>query len=260
MGLNLKELRKKIVNYKAIIISLVLVLIGLISFYFSYGNQNTEYVLLSQISSAIISIGLLSIIWQLFLERTFLDEVLLNLNINNNLKEAGITKIETNFRKIDWDSYFERVKDIDLFFAWSRTWRNTNRENLDNLSNKDVNIRLILPDPDDNDTMNTLSNRWKMEANEVKTNIRETSDDFKSIFESNKRAHLRIWYIKLAPLFTLYRFDGETLMAIYTHRENKPSVPTFKFMNGPIYTFIADEIKYMTEECEFRRIIYDNKS
>lgn len=245
-------------NYKVLLLSLVLFFVGCGLFVYTYGNHNFYSALLNQISSSIIAIGLLSIIWQVFIQRTFLKEILSELNISENLRSNGITEINDDFTQINWTPLFESVKNLDLFFAWSATWRHSNHKNLTDLSKRDVKIRLILPNPNHEDTMISLENRSKIESRkQIKDNIKESIKDFKKIF--NDKAHLEIWFLKKIPLFTVYRFDEIIVLALSSHTGTRTIVPSFKFEKGKIYDFINDEIAYMTEDSEFSELQYDNR-
>ena len=205
-----------------------------------------------------MAIGLLSIVWQVFLERTFADEIFAKARMSENIKISGISEINDNFKKIEWADLLDSARYIDLFFIWAQTWTNTYRDELKSVSKKkDVKIRLILPDPNNEQTLKSLMDRMKLFDSEyIKTKILETKRTYEEIF--NENAHLEIWLIKKPLLFSIYRFDNKIIFALSSHRTDKPSVPTFKFREGPIYKFLHDEISFLTES-EYSTKVYDNK-
>ncbi len=95
MGDNLLiKIFEKLVNYTTYILSLFFVLIGVLILLI----YNTPFPdLLKQIAGSLIIIGLVSLIWQLVVQRAFLDEILSKIGISRNLNDSGIVEITNDF-------------------------------------------------------------------------------------------------------------------------------------------------------------------
>lgn len=241
-----------------IIISFILFFIGLDLFLYFYGKLNPLDVLLNQIGITILAIGLFSLIWQLSLQKIFLKEILTIVGIKKSLNSAGIVEINENFNDINnWDFLFDSAKNIDILFLWGRSWRRNNKQHLERISEKIVNIRLILPDPREDETMNSLSYRLNEEDSTIRKNIIDTREFFEKIFQN--KAHLEIWVYKKPILFSMYRFDQKVILALFSHRSDK-EVPAFKFKEGKLCEFLKKDINYLTTEDEYSEIVFDNKN
>jgi len=78
---------------------------------------------------------------------------------------------------------FKTVKNLDIFFAYGRTWIATNEQELKKIAkHSGTNIRVFLPDPENEGIIKELGNRFKKTPTEVKNLILESSESFKSIF------------------------------------------------------------------------------
>ena len=77
-----------------------------------------------------------SLLWELLGKRRLLDEILTQVGVAKEIDAAGIIEIYSDFYQIDWKPYFQNVREVDLFFAWAHTWRNSNRADLENIASK----------------------------------------------------------------------------------------------------------------------------
>jgi hypothetical protein len=241
-------------NLWAVIVSISFFILGSVIFVITYGTTNTSSALIGQIGISFIAIGSLSFVWQLFLTRQFKDEVYAMVNISDNLISSGITEINEDFSLIDWKTLFDSViNSIDIFFMSGQGWTKQNRTLLQNISKKDVKVRLILPNINDNETLTSLEYRFKSERkklsqDDIKKKIYEVIGIYKDIFK-DKPENLEIWVYKKPLIFSMYRFDDEIIMALNSHSGNPP-VPAFRFKgsNGLIYKFLDEEIEYLTNK------------
>ncbi len=164
------------------------------------------------------------------------------------------------FGLIPCKSYLSSVKELDVFFTYSYTWRSSNRTELKNIaSTHNAKIRVILPDNTKDEVLEELSRRFEKDANIIKTKIEEAENDFKSIFSVEGGAKIEIWKIPVVPLFTFYRFDNRIILALYSHHREKVPVPSFVIeKNGLLYEFICNEIKAMIGDGGIGEKVYEN--
>jgi hypothetical protein len=55
---------------------------------------------------------------------------------------------------IRWEQLFKNASRLDIFISYGHTWRNTLLERIDKLlANEDARLRVILPDPDDDEVL-----------------------------------------------------------------------------------------------------------
>jgi len=210
------------------------------------GHENFQAIIMDMGGLLFVS-ATITLVWDFFLKRAFLDEILSKANISKELSFAGIIKISDSFhnKDIDWSSYFKHVKKLDIFFAYGRTWRNNHNEELQRLAlSNDVRIRVVLPNPDDEITISELSRKFDYTKDQLKELINETKNYFIEL--SKKQAKISIWLLPLSPYFSFYRFDYVGILALYTHRKDRASVPTFVCdEGGTLYNYIRQEFAAM---------------
>lgn len=202
-------------------------------------------------SALIISLGL-AVLWELFGRRAFTREIMETARLGTDIEAAGLLRIGANYLKDpDWEDLFERVQKLDVFFAYGRTWRNTNHSLLEKLAaRQDARIRVFLPDPDDSETVRVLADRFGMETNVLSTIIREAHDDFSGLRKPGG-AEIQVNYRKGDSLFSCYRFDRVAVVTLYSHRRERTQVPTLICREGgTLYEFVRSEFKALIEQVE----------
>ena len=82
-------------------------------------------------------------------------------------------------RNINWDELFEKVSEIDVFFTYARTWRNSNSNLLDQFIKRNgCRLRVVLPNPDNDVILQELSNRFAKSPEEFRNLIHEATRDY----------------------------------------------------------------------------------
>jgi hypothetical protein len=232
------------------LVSLLLLILGLGLMVASSPVQRTGYLriatLLEESGAAIFISGILATLWELVGKRAFADEILAKANMSRDLADAGIDVVTSSFQDghIRWEHLFKNACRLDIFISYGHTWRNTQMERIDKLlSESDAKLRVILPDPDDEQVLKNLSLRFQMEQDEVKAAI----EDAKEFFEHRKgkaKGTVEVYFARILPVFSFYRFNNKVVFALYNHRLGRLPVPCF----------VCDEdgflFKYFTEEFE----------
>lgn len=185
-----------------------------------------------------------TLLWDLFVKRAFVDEILEKAKLSRDIEASGLLQITDSFHHdIDWDHLIKTSSKIDIFFAYGNTWRNAHIDALRQAVNKPGNkIRVILPDPTNEQVVLNLSLRFNYSV----TQITERINDAKTFFENMKKTtgvELGIWYYSGTPVFTFYRLDNILVLALYIHRKEKTGVPTFVCkQDGNLGAFIQKEL------------------
>ena len=245
------------VTLRVALVSLVTVLLGLMLWYSASFVEATNHhnlaVLMGESGAALFIAGILFFLWELAGKRAFADEILAKAKMSRDLADAGIEAVGESFQDIsgDWEHLFKNACRLDLFISYGHTWRNTQIERLDKLlSDKDAKLRVVLPDPDHEQVVQNLAQRFEMTTEAV----RHAIDDATEFFEHRKKraqGTVEIYYTAIAPLFSFYRFNNKAVFALYNHRLGRIAVPSFVCnADGFLY-------KYFTEE--FEGILADEK-
>jgi len=238
------------VTLRVLLVSLLVAIIGFVLMYASQPVEKAGYLktstLLQESGAAIFIAGLLSVLWELGGKRAFADEILAKANMSRDLAEAGIDVVANSFKdeRINWEQLFKNARRLDLFISYGHTWRNTQIERIEKLlSDEHAILRVILPDPDDERTMENLSHRFQMQPEELKHEIQEAMLFFEHRKKKSKGT-VEIYFTRISPLFTFYRFSNKAVFAMYNHRLGRLPVPSL----------VCDEegflFKYFTEEFE----------
>lgn len=252
------KLFKERVNLRTLLLAILIAGLGIFFLYCSaqkdwWIGYEVWQTVVQQLGGLLLVTVAITLLWELWGKRAFLDEVLAKAQISKEITFAGIVKITDSFHHdIDWKSYFRMVNKLDIFFAYGRTWRNTYIEELREVAaREDVRIRLVLPDPDNEQTVIELARRFNYTPENLKTLIREAEADFRNLrpFKGAKGAQIDIWFLPATPHFTFYRFDHIAILALYSHRKERAPVPTFICeMGGTLYDYIRKEFDAMISQ------------
>lgn len=194
-----------------------------------------------------IAIGIL---WELFIRRAFVDEIINKLRIAEEVRLAGIVGYTDNFNSgIDWGSYFKDANKIDILFTYGTTWRNMNEGNFGEFINRGGVIRVVLPDPDDGNTVSELARRFYYTEEQLHTRINEAIQFFRELKLGKSDAKIDVWLLNKPLLFSFYKFDNTTIMALFRHGPGRGGVPTIIARSGGrLYDFVSAEFDEMIKE------------
>lgn len=192
----------------------------------------------------------INILWQVFLRRAFVDELTNRFRVAEEVRSAGIIGYADHFYyDTEWASYFNNSNRLDMFFSYGRTWRAVNERNLEEFLKKGGAIRLVLPDPDHNETVSELARRYYMTEGDLRDSIKEALGFFEQLKSTVSNAKIDIWLLPKPPLFAFYRFDNNIIMTLFNHRPGRVGVPTIIIQRGgKLYDFISAEFDAMIQE------------
>lgn len=199
--------------------------------------------LTGQVGGLFFGTGLLAVVWELVAKRAFAEEILSKTQLRTDLVTSGITRVTDQYLdEVEWAELFDGARNVDIVVAYASTWRNTHHGRLATVAQKSGNkIRVFLPDPDDATTVKILSDRFKMTPADVQNRIRAAITDFKSLDVG--KAKVEIFTRAGDCLFSCYRFDGKSVLTLYSHsQERRASVPTFVMAGGALSEFVAKDI------------------
>jgi hypothetical protein len=243
--------------------SIGIALVGLVFVFYSTRLNEAEHhwtgALSQEGGAALFIAGVLSMLWERGGKRAFADEILAKANMARDLAEAGLVTMVDSFKdaRIDWGSLFKNACRLDMFISWGATWRNTHAEQIEKLlSDEEARLRIVLPDPEDRHVVESLANRFQKDTEYVRRMI----DEARGFFQHQKdkaegKGKVEIYYTKIVPVFTFYRFNNKAVFALYNHRTDKQPVPTAVCdSEGFFYRFISAEFDGVLADERTRRI------
>ncbi|MBU7046558.1 MAG: hypothetical protein HXS54_08985 [Theionarchaea archaeon] len=255
MPLDNITLLKERVNLRTVFIAAIAAGLGVLLLYISahedwWEGQETWRIVIQNMGSLLFVTVAITIMWELWGKRAFLDEILAKVQVSRDMTSAGIIQVAKSFHHdIEWKDYFHTVKELDIFFAYARTWRNTYISELREVATREgTRIRVLLPDPEDAQTVHELARRFNYTDEEVQGRIREAEAYFRKLYpsESSQGAKIEIWFFPAAPVFSFYRFDTIVVLTLLSHRRDLVEVPAFVCEEGgTLYEYILQEFNFM---------------
>ena len=100
-------------------------------------------------------------------------------------------------------------------------------------------MRIIVPDPELPDVVDTLDNRFSFKQGETYTRITDCIDYYVNQLGPN----IDVYLYKGTLQASYYLFDNHAIMGFESHKEKKAIVPAIKAMKGgDIYSYIQEDI------------------
>jgi hypothetical protein len=243
-------LLKERVNLRTLLVAIVTAAIGmtLILLSQSVGPQGyvKSAVVLKEIGGALFISVAVALLWDLVGKRAFADEVLAKANMSRDLADAGIQMVLPSFQdeRLKWDELFRNACRLDMFVAYASTWRNTQLQRIDKfLSDPDAKLRVLLPDPADEDILKGLAKRFSLTPDRVHDELVEALEFFKHRREKAKGT-VDIFVTTALPVFTFYRFNNRAVFALYNNRTGRLPVPAMLCEEGGfLFSYLTAEFE-----------------
>ena len=247
---------KRITNLKTYIVSGVLVLLGILLLIASETITFAEgylwvKALISNLGSLFIASVSIALLWELFSKREFLDELLANTGLADEIRLSGITGISViPLKGPDFSKIIRTGERLDIFVCYANTWRANYEEDLVFLAKKkNCRIRLIVPDPDNIQIMADLAKRFNAaDADTMQSRIKQAITEYKALFNSagNQTLDFSVWIHGETPVTSFYRFDHYAVITLYKHAKGRGSAPTIVAeRGGSLYSYVEVEVDSM---------------
>jgi hypothetical protein len=249
-----RELARRNTNWTVRWISLVVAFVGLLFLWVSgwslLTNQTQLQAFISQIGGLLLATGLVTFVWQQWGQRNFANELMAMANLSTDLERSGIKRVTDQYlADVEWSDLFRDATKVDIVVAYASTWRNANRDRLQQVA-KDphARIRVFLPDPTDDRTLDNLTQRFSTDRALLRGKIEEAITDFQHLAVPGG-ADLKVYLRKGDVVFSCYRFGTQAVLTMYSHsRERQTHVPTFVVRGGDLFTFVYDEIRALLKQ------------
>lgn len=264
-----RKYAKTLTTTKTIIVSLVVIIAGLIGYVITsdhelWTNLPILHSLVRDLSNLLILSFPILLIWELYLKRSFAEEIIGLMQTSNDVLESKLVQISFDPQEINWKGMFEGTKDIDILFTYGKSWRGNNERLIKNYLNSNSlikgKIRIIIPDFNNEVVLNELAIRYEKSIEGLRERIKTAISDFVEMDINRKNGpKLEIWLIKLSPVFASYRFDNNIILSLYSHK-GKMEVPHFiTEKEGKLYKYVKNQIDtLLNPQSKISNIIYDS--
>ena len=138
----------------------------------------------------------------LFIKRSFAEEILEMARVGDAINQAGIFTVEQFFQSenIKWTELFAAER-VDLFFIGSSTWRNRVFGDIQQFfGRRGTRMRVFLPDPANPAITGELAARMNYTVDDVAKMIRDAYSFFQTLAaEKSATDRLTLTYVDRAP-------------------------------------------------------------
>ncbi len=223
------------VAWGLVIVTLVLLLIVTIMQLKLSKWQGTNIVV--PMLSTIASITGLSAVWEFFAKYNFAKQMVELVGISTNISESGIFECISDFKAIKWRQELEGTKNLRIVVTHATTWRNQNREVLQDFITNGGKIFVSLPNSKNKDLMAEYDRRYEYDKGTTKRKVEEAVNDFTKI-----GAIVSVYDKSIQTSY--YYMDQHAIMVPFNHLKAKGFVPAIKAIsNGDLYKFVQNDIR-----------------
>jgi hypothetical protein len=146
---------------------------------------------------------------------------------------------------IPWPDLFSKSTHVDLLFIGSSTWRNYHFARLNTLlAQPKSRLRVLIPDPDDESMVAAITDRMGGKEEDTRKYLMDALTFFEGLATGGTSGSVELHRMTQTPLFSLFRFDDQALVAFYSHSRQLTNVPTILSTRGDIvFEFAMNEFE-----------------
>lgn len=207
--------------------------------------------LLAQVGGLLVGTGIIAILWDLRGKRDFMREIITKTGVASDVRSSGIHMLTMRWLDVPWDKWIRSASEIEVLISYGSSWRKNYWTDLKNFAeSKSHTLRLYLPNPDDEHTMEVLSRRYDSSPEKVRDVILESAREFAKLAESQP-ADIRIYYRDGDPTFTCYRFDDRIIVSLYSHLRERGPIPVIVVeKGGTFHEFFTKELQAIRNQSD----------
>lgn len=246
-----------LVNWRAIVASLVLVIVALGLLWVSDHAGPNAGIFIKEVLPAFASVvatsGVFAVVYEIFVRRQQTDFVLASIGLKESLIEAGLEQISVNYLDFDYAKEIREAKSIRLFILYAHTWLNRYSVELqEHLRSSSTALELIVP-CFDNIFLPPLAKHFKYTEDEIKGKISESIATCIGVALDGKLGKdtvVRVYMHKDRPCYSLYQFDQKILIGTYYSSTARRRAPMFLFKEKPgsMYEEFNSDIEQVISE------------
>jgi hypothetical protein len=231
-------------RYRTAIAALLFLLVGVLFLVLSANVfDGVLSVLSAHVGSFVIASVAMALIFEFWQLRALLDDLFAQIRAAEQIKEAGLTGFTVSFHdRIPWEDLFNESNRLDVVVAYARTWRNTHERKLrDFLDDPDAILEVVLPDPGFDLAVGEMAHRFELEKDELVRRIQQAKEWFEQL-GNRGRGEVRVYYLRRALVYSMYRFNNKCIVASYRHRPERGEIVTVMGeRGGSLYKWTRDE-------------------
>jgi hypothetical protein len=224
-----REVMKNVLT-RTVIISLILVGLGFAGLaYVSARSIDFASALLSNLASAVLTIGVVALVYEWFMRRAITADLLDLVGLKQNLSDAGIQEV-TEEARLDWGEVLTGGSDFELLLVDPTAWYEREWSYILSAGRqRAIHLQLYLPDPDAHE-LEALAISLALQPDEfrqtVKRVARQVEDGWKTARAADEPiktgSSIQISLYMGFPTHALLRADDEVVLLLYASLGRQP--------------------------------------
>lgn len=232
-----------------VVVSISLVLIAAGAFIVLAASEWQLASVGAAVGTSLLAVGALALVSELTTRRTVLRETFAMVNLRDELRLAGMTALHSSRDVLDrtFPELVGKARKVDLMFVSAATWVSSNQEQLKRMLHHGGRVRLLIPDPSDDELLIQLLTRFEYPSLEgLRTDVQHTLNLAMGIAGAypertgtlparlgGVRKGFAIRRLTVVPTYSFYRVDDLGVMRVHEVRKEKASkTPVLVFGRG----------------------------
>lgn len=237
------------------VIASILIILGLsaISYKGSLSPGDALLPYLSDVSSALLVGGLLSLLFKVFQDKE--SEVTLRrlLRIHDSVDELGLREIMPEVQAYNYTDIINDSDHLSIVMNDGLRWIGNNTVTLQNRFSKIVETEFFLIDPD-SDFVSILASKTASTEDDLKRKIREAWHRIEDAWnKSSKKGTVRIYKLKTYPTKSMFITEDTLVETPYQTASGRATIPVFIYSkvarDDSPYQFALNDIRELRKEC-----------
>lgn len=214
-----------------------------------WDDRQTGQVFLQQAGGAVAVAGILSVLWELAGKRAIREETFELAGLRHEVDRAKLERIVEDYNELDWPGMLASTTKVDLWVSYGRTWRGANFSHLQEmLKDSNARLRVVMPDPQDQDALVLMAERYNKPTHELIVLMEEARRDLEGLAERSK-ASVEIYLRAGEPLHALYLLGGKAVVTLYSHQRERGSTPALvASAGGHLHAFLKRDMEALISQ------------
>jgi hypothetical protein len=220
----LKRLLRTLTNYRVAMAALVAVVVGTLLLWSETQTQGAVAAFLGGLGATLISVGLIVLVYELWLRRSIVAEFLGAAGLGSDLAATGIREVRP-WGTIDWPTFFDECPgDIQIVVGYAASWAGLHAERVVKAAvSNGARITITVLDPDAAGALLEFYGRmYGTDADGLRARIENAMRAWQEAAErsatAGHRVMLRIDGLDRHTPFTFYR-AGDCMWVIFSPRQ-----------------------------------------
>jgi len=246
------------------VIASVLIILGLIAIAYkaSLPTEAWQLSYLSDLSSALLVGGLLSLLFKIFQDKESESTLRRLLRIHDSVDELGLKEIMPEVQAYNFTDIIQNSDSLVVVMNDGLRWIGNNTVSLQNRFSKKSTTEIFTVDPN-SPFVSTLAAKTSTSEADLKKKIQDTWARIEDAYnKSTKAGDLTIYSLKTYPTKSIFLTEDQLIETPYQTASGRASIPVFIYRkvareDSP-YNFANNDVKALRTESKIEKKIKGN--